>query len=471
MPEHRTERDALGELRIPADCLHGIHTARALHNFPLTGRPPHPMLIRAFGAVKLACAQANRQLGYLDGQTYPAITRACEEMIGGQLESHIMVDAMQGGAGTSTNLNVNEVLANRALQILGRQPGDYHVVDPLQHLNLHQSTNDTYPTALKIAAIRLLREFEERLTALQEAFQGKEREFADVVKIGRTELRDAVPTTMGRSMGAYAEAFARDRWRIYKSEERLRTVNLGGTAIGSGLGAPREYIFKATDNLRKATGIGLARAENLIDATQNHDLFAEVAGILAAAAVNLKKCANDLRWLASGPQAGLGELRLPPVQAGSSIMPHKFNPVIAEAAVQAATATIADCQLVTQTCAMGELELNAFLPLLADRLLHALELSSRTADIFARLCVAGLQVHRQACARQIAASSAVATALISRLGYRVAAEIAGEAEDSGRTIRELVVERKLLAAAEFDDLIAPEAVSRLGFTRPGLSPD
>jgi aspartate ammonia-lyase len=243
---------------------------------------------------------------------------------------------LQGGAGTSTNMNVNEVLANRALELLGAEHGDYHRVSPLDDVNLHQSTNDTYPTALRLAAIHLLRVLEERVVGLQEAFQAAEKRFAHVVKVGRTEMQDAVLTTLGREMGAYAEAFNRDRWRIYKCEERLRVVNLGGTAIGTGLAAPRQFIFRVVDTLREVTGVGFARAENLVEATQNCDVFVEVSGILKALASSLWKLSSDLRLMSSGPNAGLAEIRLPERQAGSSIMPGKVNPVIPEAVTQAA---------------------------------------------------------------------------------------------------------------------------------------
>ena len=280
MAAFRQETDLLGTRDVPADALWGIHTLRAMENFPLAQRPVHRELVHAFGAVKLAAARTNRELGCWDDAKAAAIETTCQEMIDGGLDTSIMVDALQGGAGTSTNMNVNEVLANRALQLLGLAPGDYRRVDPHDDLNLHQSTNDTFPTALRVAAIRGLRELHRKVVVLLEAFQQKEKAFADVVKIGRTELQDAVLMTLGREMSAYAEALSRDRWRIYKCEERLRVVNLGGTAVGTALGAPRQYVFRVVEQLRQITGLGLARAENLVDATQNADVFVEVSGIL-----------------------------------------------------------------------------------------------------------------------------------------------------------------------------------------------
>ena len=462
MATQRIEHDLLGELPLPADALYGIHTARALENFPISGRRVHPALIHAYGQVKQACARTSHELGCLGDPPAGAIIAAAGELAGGLLDEHIVVDALQGGAGTSTNMNVNEVIANRALQRLGRPRGEYETVHPLRHVNLHQSTNDTYPTALRVAAITLLRRLEPAVVALQEAFQAKEKAFAGVVKIGRTQLQDAVPLTLGRELAAYSEALARDRWRIYKCEERLRVVNLGGTAIGTGLGAPRQYIFRVVDHLREITGLGLARAENLIEATQNADVFVEVSGILKAAAANLLKIAGDLRLLSSGPDGGLGELRLPPRQAGSSIMPGKVNPVIPEAVSQAALAVMAHDQAVTTACALGNLELNAFLPLVADSLLTSLDLLRAACEVFRRHCVEGLEADAQRCRARVASSTAAATVLVRELGYPVAQEVAREAARTGRTVRAVVIARGLLTGEQFDALLTPEAVMRLG---------
>jgi aspartate ammonia-lyase len=462
MTPFRTEHDLLGARQIPADALWGIHTDRAVENFPLARRPVHPALIHAYGAVKLAAARTNHELGWWDDAAFAAIERACQEMMEGQLDAHILVDALQGGAGTSTNMNVNEVLANRALVLLGRKPGDYEAVSPADDINLHQSTNDTYPTALKVAAIGRVRALEREVVALLEAFQRKEKETAGVVKIGRTQLQDAVLTTLGREMGAYAEAFGRDRWRLYKCEERLRVVNLGGTAIGTGLAAPREYIFRVIDHLRDVTGLGLARAENLVEATQNADVFVEVSGIIKALASNLVKIATDLRLLSSGPDGGLGEIRLPQRQAGSSIMPGKVNPVIPEAVTQAALAAMADDAAVTMACSMGNLELNSFLPLVADRLLGMLTVLADACGIFRRFCVDGLEADAARCRAHVAGATASVTALVERIGYEAATAVAREARETGRPVREVAEARGLLSAAEFDALVAGEVVMRLG---------
>jgi aspartate ammonia-lyase len=462
MTETRRETDLLGARDVPGDVLWGIHTLRAVENFSLAGRPVHRRLVHAFGAVKLAAARTNHELGRWDDATLAAIEAACEEMIAGKLDGHVVVDALQGGAGTSTNMNVNEVLANRALQILGRPLGDYKTVDPHDDINLHQSTNDTYPTALRVAAIFALHDLERKLIALVEAFQVKEKEFAGVVKIGRTELQDAVLLTLGREMAAYSEALARDRWRIYKCEERLRVVNLGGTAVGTGLGAPRQYIFRAVEHLRQITGLGLARAENLVEATQNADAFVEVSGILRTLAANLLKIANDVRLLSSGPCAGLGEIRLPSRQAGSSIMPGKVNPVIPEAVAQAAIAVAGYDAMIFQAVVGGNLELSQFLPLVADSLLGLIDLLTNACDIFARHCIVGIEADEDRCRQNVRNSTALLTALVEKIGYDAAEQLAAEAASGQMDIRQLAIDRGLLTAEQFDELTSPEHVTRLG---------
>jgi len=463
----RQEQDALGSIALPASARHGIHTVRAVENFPLLGRPVHPSLVRAFGAVKLAALRSNRQLGFFpDPAKADALDQACRELLDGTLSSAVLVDALQGGAGTSTNMNVNEVLANRALELLGRPHGDYGLVSPLDDCNLHQSTNDTFPTALRIAAIGGLRELERQVLGLQEAFQVQEKTLAHVVKVARTEYQDAVLTTLGRTMGAYAEALNRDRWRLAKAEERLRVVNLGGTAIGTGLAAPTAYIFKVVEELREITGLGLARAENLVDATQNLDTLVEVSGLMKALATTLIKICTDLRLLSSGPEAGLGELRLPPRQAGSSIMPGKVNPVIPEAATQAAIMAMAHDQALSVAVAMGSLELNAFMPLVAHCLLESLDLLARACAILRRHCVAGLSADEARCRAQVENGTAAATALLPLIGYEQAGALAAEARSTGLGLKAVAVASGRLTAEQFDELTSPEAVGKLGWRTP-----
>jgi aspartate ammonia-lyase len=463
----RTERDMLGEVTLPAQSLHGVHTERALENFPLAGEAVHGELAQAFGTVKLACARTSRTLGAWAGDDAKAdaIEQACRELADGRLAAEIVVDRLQGGAGTSTNMNVNEVIANRALQILGEPLGTYTRISPLDDINLHQSTNDTFPTALRLAAISLLHKLEEQVVALQEAFQQKEQEFAHVVKVGRTEYQDAVLTTLGREMGAYAEALGRDRWRIYKCEERLRVVNLGGTAIGTGFAAPRQYIFRVVDELRELTGIGFARAENLVEATQNADVFVEVSGMLKVHAMNLLKICGDLRLLSSGPEAGIGEIRLPQRQAGSSIMPGKVNPVIPEAVSQVALLIVGYDASTAAAAGLGSLELNAFFPLIAGCLLQSLTYLSHGCEVLRRFCVEGIEADEERCAALVRASSTAATALVPEIGYESACELVRYAKARNFTIRDAVLAQELLTAAEYDELLTPEALCRLGHTQ------
>jgi aspartate ammonia-lyase len=372
--DFRKEHDFLGELDVPVDAYYGIHTVRALRNFPVSSFSIPAEFIRALAQVKEACALANIRVGLLDPIIGRAIVDAAREVSQGKLSEQFVVDPFQGGAGTSTNMNMNEVLANRAVEIIGGVKGEYHKVHPLDHVNLSQSTNDVYPTALRMAAIGLVIELSEVMARLQGALQEKETAFFGVLKLGRTEMQDAVPITLGQEFGAYAEAIARDRWRLFKVEERLRQVNLGGTAVGTGLNADREYLYAAIEELQSITGLGVARAENMIDATQNADVFAEVSGLVKAAAVNLAKIAADLRLLSSGPRGGFAEITLPRMQEGSSIMPSKINPVIPEMVTQVAFQVISFDQAITLACASGQLELNAFLPLVTFNLLSGLKL-------------------------------------------------------------------------------------------------
>jgi aspartate ammonia-lyase len=461
----RIETDSLGEFRVPKDALYGIHTARALINFPLTSQPCAPALIRGMALVKLACVQTNAGLGFLEEGLANAIDQACSELAEGQHRDAVLVDALQGGAGTSLNMNVNEVIANRAEEILGGQRGEYRHVHPVHHVNLHQSTNDVFPTALRIAAIESLHRLEKSIAALQTASQTKEKEFSGIIKVGRTQLQDACPITLGAEFSAWAEAFGRDRWRVFKCEERLRVINLGGTAIGTGLTAPRDYIFRVTEKLREITRLGLSRSENLVDATQNADVFVEVSGILKAHAVNLFKISSDLRLMASGPHAGLGEISLPPVQVGSSVMPGKVNPVICEAVGQSAMQVISQDMAVTLAAQSGQLELNAFLPLVAHALLGNLSLLERACTIFRERCVDGIKANAARCSELLEHSHAQVTALVPALGYELAAEVAKEAQQTNQTIRAVVLTRALIAPQVLDRLLSADAMTALGYVK------
>lgn len=460
----RRDKDLLGERDLPDEAYYGVHTLRAAENFPLSGSPVHPRLIEAIALIKKAAAEVNGELGFLPADLAAAIARAADEVIAGRWREQFIIDALQGGAGTSTNMNVNEVLASRANEILAvAKNGPVH---PLDHVNLHQSTNDVYPTALRIAAVWLLQPLSEACAALQEALQAKEAEFAGVIKVGRTQLQDALPIMLGQEFGAYAQAIARDRWRLYKVEERLRQANLGGTAVGTGLNAPKKYIYAVSDRVRAYANIGLARAENTVDVTQNADVFVEVSGLVKALAVNLGKIAHDLRLLSSGPRAGFGEIILPEQQAGSSIMPGKVNPVIAEAVNQAAFHVIASDLAITLAAQSGQLELNPFLPLVAHHLLGGMELLTKTTVMFTDRCVQGITARPDRCLALLDASLVTVAAILPHIGYDQAARVARAAHDSGRPVRDIVRELGLLGEAEMDAILDPRAL-----TRPGIAGD
>jgi len=459
----RIEHDLLGTREVPSEAYYGIHTLRAYENFPLSGLHVHSRLIQALAQVKKACADANQRLGYLKASKAKAIMQACDEMIAGRWHNNIIVDALQGGAGTSTNMNMNEVIANRALEILGHCKGAYEVIHPLDHVNLHQSTNDVYPTALKVASIALLQELSDEIAKLQGALQDKEKAFSSVLKMARTELQDAVPMSLGASFGAYAEAIARDRWRVFKSIERLKNVNLGGTAIGTGIGAPKKYLFLVVECLKEVSDLPVARSENLIDATQNCDMFVEVSGILKAHATNLFKIASDLRLLASGPRAGLAEISLPSVQAGSSIMVGKINPVICEAVNQAAMKVMGNDFLVCQAAQNGQLELNAFMPLLAHAFLESLTLLKNTVLMFREKAIEGIQAHPERTLSQVLNSSGCLVALLDVLGYENATKLALALHvNPNLTLKELLKRETTLCEDDIEALLSPSRLIALG---------
>jgi aspartate ammonia-lyase len=455
----RTEHDLLGQRDVPVDAYYGIHTVRARENFSITGIPIHKELVEALVVIKKAAALTNISIGALDAKKGEAITAACDEILAGALRSQFVVDCMQGGAGTSANMNVNEVIANRAIERLGGQKGDYHLIHPLDHVNLHQSTNDVFPTAVRIAAIRLLKPVAESFANLQSALQEKEEEFSRVIKAGRTQLQDAVPVTLGQEFGAWAQAISRDRWRLYKAEERLRQVNIGGTAVGTGLNAPRSYIFTMIEKLRDLTGISLARTDYMMDPTQNCDVFVEVSGLLKTAAVNLSKIANDLRLLSSGPYTGIGEITLPAAQAGSSIMPGKVNPVIPEAVNQVAFQIIANDTAITLAAMSGQLELNAFLPVIAKNLFEELNLLDHTLPIFIKRCIEGITANTQTCRENLENSTVMLTALTPILGYDKGTEAALILKETGQSIRDIILEKNWMTAAELEALLKPERLT------------
>ena len=422
----RTEKDNIGEMQLGDEVPYGLQTARAVDNFALGYKKTSLRLVYAIVTVKKAAALTYRKLGIGREGVYDAITGACDEILSGKADEAFVTDALQGGAGTSTNMNVNEVIANLALRKLGHGCGSYEGIHPLDDVNRGQSTNDVYPTALRIAAILLLRRLSEACARLQQALQAKEGEFEGILKLGRTELMDAVPVTLGQEFGSFAQAIARDRWRLYKAEERLRQVNLGGTAVGAGTNAERKYRFGVIEELRELTGIGLAAAEYPMDITQNNDVFAEVTGLLKALAVNLMKISNDLRLMNSGPKGGLSEIMLAPLQAGSTIMPGKVNPVIPEMVMQVSMKVMANDYAVSMAASRGEFELNAFLPLIADSLLESLELLTNAVELFRTKCIELVKPNADRCRELLTISYAYATEYAASLGYDQVSKIIEE---------------------------------------------
>ena len=456
----RIEKDLLGELAVPEHAYWGIHTERAIRNFPVSGRPVHPSLIEAMALVKKACCLANADTGHLPGRKADAIAQACDEIAEGKMGDCFPVDALQGGAGTSTNMNVNEVVANRAIEILGGKKGEYSTVHPLEDVNLHQSTNDVYPTAVKVAGINGLRRLSPAVAALQGAFQDKEKEFARIVKIGRTELQEAVPMTLGVEFSAFSEAVARDRWRTAKCEERLRVVNLGGTALGTGITAPRDYIFLVTEKLREITGLGLSRGENIAGETANADAFVEVSGILKTHAVNLIKISNDLRLLNF-----IGEIGVPPLQAGSSIMPGKVNPVLLEAVIQAGIKVMGNDLVLTDVASRGTLQINEFLPLLAHVFLESLDLLTNGDRLLAGH-VAKIEANEARCRAFFDQSPMIVTALLPVVGYGKATAMLQEfRKERGKTMRAFLEEK--LGAALVEKVFSPYHLTALGYRNDG----
>lgn len=461
----RREKDFLGELDIPEDRYFGIHAARARENFPLPVPVPSS-LIRAFFAVKWACAAANRDIGLLEEPVAKAVLQACEEGMEGKWDGEIVVPLFQGGAGTSLNMNVNEVIANRALEILGYEKGRYDIVNPFDTVNLSQSTNDVFPTALRVAALWELAELETAIVKLQDALQKKEKEFASVLKVGRTELQDAVPVTLGMEFGAWAEAIGRDRWRLWKVKERLKEVNLGGTAVGTGLNAHPRYIARAIAYLNEVTGLPVAKAMNTFENTQNLDVFAEVSGLLRTLAVNLRKMTNDLRLLAMGPRAGIGEILLPPLQEGSSIMPGKVNPVLCEYVEGLALDVFGKDLALSFAASSGQLELNHLLPFVAYFLLTMIGELKVACTVLAERYIPHIQANTKRCRELLEKSFAFATCLVPYLGHEVTGELVRECLETGKDLREMLLERKLFTPEELEIILDPTELSKPGI--PGL---
>ena len=455
----RLEKDLLGTLEVPADAYYGIQTLRAVHNFRLTGVPlaHYPQLVIALALVKQAAADANHQLGHLDDARHAAIGQACRRIVAGEFHEQFVVDVIQGGAGTSTNMNANEVIANLALEALGRPKGDYQALHPNNHVNMAQSTNDAYPTAIRLG---LLLGHEALLVSLRQligAFAAKGEEFAAVLKMGRTQLQDAVPMTLGQEFHAFATTLGEDLDRLTRLVPELLTeVNLGGTAIGTGINADPRYQKLAVTRLAALSGQPLVPAADLIEATSDMGAFVLLSGMLKRTALKLSKICNDLRLLSSGPRAGLSEINLPPRQPGSSIMPGKVNPVIPEAVNQVAFEVVGNDLAVTMTAEAGQLQLNVMEPLIAYKMFDSIRLLQRAMDMLREHCVTGISANVAHCRALVEHSIGLVTALNPYIGYENATRIAKLALDSGRGVLELVREEGLLDEAVLADILRPE---------------
>jgi len=459
---YRIEHDLLGEREVPADAYYGVHTLRALENFPISKIPisTYPHLIKALACVKQACALANHELGLLDEQKTRVIVEACKEIINGKLNDQFVVDVIQGGAGTSTNMNANEVIANRALELLGCERGDYKKIHPLEDVNMSQSTNDVYPTAVKVALHFKIDDLIAGMEVLRLAFAEKAEEFKDVLKMGRTQLQDAVPMTLGQEFSTYAVMLEEDQQRLREAALLIQEMNLGATAIGTGINAHPDYSALARKHLSEVTGIQYITAGNLVEATQDAGAFVQLSGVLKRVAVKLSKVCNDLRLLSSGPRTGLGEINLPAVQAGSSIMPGKVNPVIPEVVNQIAFMVIGNDVTVSFAAEGGQLQLNAFEPIIARCLFDSLVYLRQGCVTLAERCVKGITANREHLTDILHQSIGIVTALNPLIGYENATAVAKEAHDTGKGVAEIVLARGLLTKEQLDEVLRPENLTQ-----------
>jgi aspartate ammonia-lyase len=461
MPDHRLEHDFLGEKEIPAAAYWGVHTARAVENFPISGTPVSAMpdLIRAFGYVKKATARTNLELGVLDEKRAYAIMAACEALVEGHHHDQFVVDVIQGGAGTSTNMNANEVIANLALERLGFEKGRYDVLHPNDHVNASQSTNDVYPTAVRLALWFGIDRLLGSMAFLRAGFEAKAEEFKAVLKIGRTQLQDAVPMTLGQEFSTYAVMMEEDEARLREARALIQEVNLGATAIGTGINAPAGYAEMACRYLAEVSGVPVVKSKNLVEATQDTGAFVQLSGVLKRVATKLSKTCNDLRLLSSGPQAGFGDIKLPPRQAGSSIMPGKVNPVIPEVVNQVAFEVIGNDVTVTLASEGGQLQLNAFEPIMGWSLFKSIEHLSNACLTLQAHCVAGIEANHDVLARRVRESVTLVTALNPIIGYEKAALIAKTAIATGAPIDEVAQSLGIMTREQIDALLVPEKLT------------
>ena len=461
--KYRTEHDSIGAKEVPAEAYYGVQTLRAAENFYITGLKMHPELINSVAQIKKAAAITNFEVGELDKQRTDAIVKACDEILQGKLHDQFIVDPIQGGAGTSLNMNANEVIANRAIEILGGEKGDYSLVNPNDHVNFGQSTNDVFPSCGKMAALKLLDGAREQLIRLERALEQKAAEFDHVIKMGRTQLQDAVPIRLGQEFRAYSTAVRRDVRRFENAKDELRSLNLGGTAIGTGLNADVQYFKRVVKNISILTGQDLVQSYDLIDATQNLDNYASVSGIVKTCAVNLSKMSNDLRLMSSGPRTGFGEINLPARQNGSSIMPGKINPVIPEVVNQVAFNIIGNDMTITMAAEAGQLELNAFEPIIFYNLFQSIETLTCAVKTLVDNCVLGITANEEHCREQVNNSIGIVTAICPYVGYEKAAQVAKEALRTGKAVKAIILEQGLMGEEQADQVLDPYTM-----TEPGI---
>ncbi|WP_125153034.1 aspartate ammonia-lyase [Clostridium rectalis] len=461
---YRMENDSIGEKQVPIEAYYGIQTLRAYENFRITKEKIHPELVKALAEIKKAAAITNMDIELLNRKIGKAIVNACDDIIEGKLIEQFITDPIQGGAGTSMNMNINEVVANRAIEILDGKKGDYAIVHPNDHVNMGQSTNDVIPTGGKIATMRLLDNVLETLDNLVKVLFKKSKEFDHVIKMGRTQMQDAIPIRLGQEFRAYANAIKRDIIRIKRTKDDLKYVSIGATAIGTGLNADEKYVKNITPNLSKVTNIELIQCEDLVDGTQNLDAFAEVSSALKICAIDLSKICNDLRLLSSGPRTGIGEINLPPKQNGSSIMPGKINPVIPEVVNQVAFNIIGNDMTITMAVEAGQLELNAFEPVIYYNLFQSVETLNNGVNTLIDNCVGDITANEKRCKELVENSVGVITAICPHVGYKTSAKIAKTAISTGESVKELILKEGLLKEAELDIIFNP-----YNMTEPGIS--
>lgn len=460
----RTEKDSIGTKDVPEEVYYGVQTLRAAENFHITGLAMHPEIVNSLAYIKKAAAITNCEVGLLDRKIKSAIVQACDEILAGNFHEYFIVDAIQGGAGTSPNMNANEVIANRAIEILGGQKGDYSIVHPNDHVNYGQSTNDVFPTAGKITALRLLEKLKKELYLLYDALIEKSKEFDHVIKMGRTQMQDAIPIRLGQEFAAYASAIRRDIDRMKQAMQEMRIVNMGGTAIGTGLNADEKYMQRIVPNLCDVTGMEFYQANDLIDATQNLDSFVSVSGAIKACAVTLSKIANDLRLMSSGPKAGFAEINLPAKQNGSSIMPGKVNPVIPEVVNQIAFLVIGNDVTITMAAEAGQLELNAFEPVTFYCLFQSIDTLAYAVNTFVENCIKGITANEIRCRYLVENSVGIITAICPHVGYQPAADIAKKSLATGASVKDLIIQEGLMTEEELDKVLNP-----ISLTEPGIS--